>query len=185
MTMFLRLELSLQVTVVVAGLPSKCRIRNFVRCVVLPAFRCRVLLKHVGMATIILLSLFVRVLAVCVVSVPRTLVEMCIGPSSFVVALTTGRLPLSVRNRQGRRGQCRRTLVSECFTRCPIESTAPVALSVVPACVLQFIERFRRRQRIIDGSRRWFLRLVNALVRLSCIAVISEPAAFRLTLVVR
>lgn len=58
--------LSLQVSVVEAGLPTTCRMPRFVTLLVLPAVRCRVLPKHVGMATIVLaMALLRQVLVLC------------------------------------------------------------------------------------------------------------------------
>lgn len=71
--------LRLQDRVVVAGLPTTCRILSLVTAFVLPAVRCRVLAKQVGIATIVRAILAFRQVLVLRPSPRRTTVETLRG----------------------------------------------------------------------------------------------------------
>lgn len=81
MASLFRPPLTLQVSVVVAGLPTTCPILRLVTPFVLPAVRCRELPKQVGIATIVLDMSLLRQLLVAPPTPPKTLVEIRGGVS--------------------------------------------------------------------------------------------------------
>ncbi len=175
--------LRLQVRVVVAGLPMTWCIPRFVTLLVLPAVRCRVLSKHVGMATIVLEILRLRQLLVAPPTPRRTTVETLRGAQRWLLTLICGAPPLLCIIPHGMCLTLPDTWLQALFTKCPTEQTAPPGPAIVRCPVGLLTPCLLLLTNVMtEGAACPFLSPVIIIGLPFLNMVIYEPAALRLTL---
>ncbi len=129
----LALPLTLQVKVVVAGLPTTCPILTLVTPLVLPAVRCRVLAKQVGMATIVLAIALFRQVLVLRPSPRRTTVDILRG----------AQVPLLM------------AIPQLAFTLCPTDETAWLGVDIVRRPVIWLMTCLLLPPKVIIEGAAW------------------------------